>query len=374
MEVPDRLVRVGEPVGEEAAAVLRGEDAGVPPALAGRGTDLLRDRTEVEDVDDQQVPGLGPLDRDRPAQHVRHVEVHVAHVVGRVVVDDLVVGPLPAFHPDVLPRAHGDRGRDVGVPPVVARHRLVPHRLGLVNAEDDVGHGELPRVCAAHLARDAGCGGRAEEVPGTSGSQGRGSLVCRGSVVIGDGRREAGTSVTTRGSCALRSCASRARARGAATRHTAGAEKTRGLAAAQSGQSRPGSTSVIEHTTSKGPQEGQRYEYVGMPSPAPGRNIPTQNYCDGVVPSRADASQETLEQAAVGQAVRDRRRVLVHVSPDPSAARSTGAAEFLAVHDAGDAGGDRAVRQVAHASFAEIERADFLSPSVSVDVLTPWTS
>ena len=67
VEVPDRLVGVGEVVGQEAAAVHLGEDAGVAPALTGRVTDLLRDRAEIEDVDDEQVAGLGALDR-RPAR------------------------------------------------------------------------------------------------------------------------------------------------------------------------------------------------------------------------------------------------------------------------------------------------------------------
>src|SRR5207245_851329 len=70
-EIPDRLVRVGETVGEEAAAVGLGEDPCVPPALAGRVADLLRHRTEVEDVNDEQVTGLGTLDVDRTGQHVR---------------------------------------------------------------------------------------------------------------------------------------------------------------------------------------------------------------------------------------------------------------------------------------------------------------
>ena len=63
VEVPDRLVGVGEVVGQEAAAVGLGEDARVAPALARRVAVLLRRlaRAEVEDVDDQQVARLGAL-------------------------------------------------------------------------------------------------------------------------------------------------------------------------------------------------------------------------------------------------------------------------------------------------------------------------
>ena len=138
-EVPDRLVGVREVIGEEAPAVELGEDAGVTPALAGGLADLLGYRPEVEDVDDQQVARLGALDGDRPGQHVTALSSDVAHVVGRVVVADLGVGPLPALDADRgagLTVAAGD----VRVPPVVTRHDLVTHRLGLIHAEHYIGH------------------------------------------------------------------------------------------------------------------------------------------------------------------------------------------------------------------------------------------
>src|ERR1700716_966810 len=163
-EIPNRLVRVGEAVGQEPAAVGLREDPGVPPALTGNVADFLWHRTEIEDVDDEQVAGLGTLDVDRPGQHVRVGQVDVAHVVGGVVVTDLAVGPLAALDPDRLARADGNSGRDVGMPPVVAGYGLVPHRAGLVDGEDDIWHEDLQY-------------------------QGRGSRAWRGSVVIGVVRR-----------------------------------------------------------------------------------------------------------------------------------------------------------------------------------------
>lgn len=81
MEVPDRLIRVREVVGQEAATVGLREDPGVSPALPWCLTDLLGNRTEIEDVDHQQVDGLGTLHTDRPAEHVRAVQVDIADML-----------------------------------------------------------------------------------------------------------------------------------------------------------------------------------------------------------------------------------------------------------------------------------------------------
>ena len=139
-EVQDRLVGVGEVLGEEPAAVGLGEDAGVAPALAGCVADLLRDRAEIEDVDDEQVAGFGALDGDRPGEHVGAGEVDVANVVGGVVVADLAVGPFAALDADRGAGPHGGGGWDVGVPAVVAGYALIAHGPGLVDGEHDVGH------------------------------------------------------------------------------------------------------------------------------------------------------------------------------------------------------------------------------------------
>ena len=67
-------------------------------------------------------------------------EVDVAHVVGRVVVADLGVGPVAALDPDLLPGPDHHRDGHVRVPPVVPGNRLVTHRLGLVDAEHHIWH------------------------------------------------------------------------------------------------------------------------------------------------------------------------------------------------------------------------------------------
>jgi hypothetical protein len=140
VEVPDRLVGVRIVVGEEPAGVGLGEDAGIAPALPGGRPRLLGDRAQVEDVDHQQVARFGALDLDGPAEHVGMGQVDVADVVGRVVVAELGVGPLPALDPELTAGLNEGGAWDVGVPAVVAGDGLVAHGLGLVDAEYHVWH------------------------------------------------------------------------------------------------------------------------------------------------------------------------------------------------------------------------------------------
>jgi len=99
-EVPDHLVGVGELVNEEAATVLLGEDAGIAPSLAGqRSGVLLRDRANVEDVNDQQVTRLRAFHGERTAEDMHSGQGCIADVIGGVVVVDGTVKPFPAVHP-----------------------------------------------------------------------------------------------------------------------------------------------------------------------------------------------------------------------------------------------------------------------------------
>jgi hypothetical protein len=210
----------------EAAAVGLREDSGIAPALTGSVADLLRHRTEVKDVDDEQIARLGTLDVERPGQHVRMRQVDISDVVCGVVVADLPVGPFPAFDPNLLSWTDIGRWRDVGVPPVVTGHGLVAHRVCLINGEDDVGHGNLQ-------------------------FQGRGRRACRGSDVIGVARRERpGADETTCGASALRSPASCALRRPASSARNAGDPNTLLAVRPQPGQT---ALAPVGRTTSKPP-------------------------------------------------------------------------------------------------------------------------
>ena len=73
--VPDRFLRLREMIGQKAAAVLLREEAVEAP-------EALRQRADVEQIDDQQIAGLGAFDADRAGEEVHDREIDIAHVVG----------------------------------------------------------------------------------------------------------------------------------------------------------------------------------------------------------------------------------------------------------------------------------------------------
>ena len=76
-DVPDRLLRQRKVIGEEAAAVLLGEEPVETPQALGQGAD-------IEQVDDQQIAGLGAVHADRAGEEMHDGEVDVADVVGEL--------------------------------------------------------------------------------------------------------------------------------------------------------------------------------------------------------------------------------------------------------------------------------------------------
>ncbi len=118
LAVPDRLARLGEQVGEKAAAVLGREDTRVAPLVA-------LERSDVENIDDQDIAGLGAGDLDRADQMMTGRQVAVADVGGVVVVLDLTAGPVEGLDDEVVARLDGDDRRDIRMPAVVERLRLL---------------------------------------------------------------------------------------------------------------------------------------------------------------------------------------------------------------------------------------------------------
>ena len=122
LDVPDRLLCQREVIGQKAAAILLGEKAVEAPEALLQGTD-------VEQVDHEQIAGLGALDADRAGQEVHDRQVDVAHVVGRIIVLDEAAGPVIGLDDEIIPRIDPGHDRNVGVPTVV-HHVVVIRRLG----------------------------------------------------------------------------------------------------------------------------------------------------------------------------------------------------------------------------------------------------
>jgi hypothetical protein len=113
VEVPAGLVRLRIVIDEKTAAVFLGEDAGESPRR-------VRKITDVEQVDDQQVAGLGTFDTERAAQVMYLGQIDVANVVCAVVVEDLPPGPVEALDAKFSTRLEHFHHRNVGMPAIVS--------------------------------------------------------------------------------------------------------------------------------------------------------------------------------------------------------------------------------------------------------------
>ena len=130
--VPDRLLRQREMVGEKAAAVLLGEEAVEAP-------EALRQGTDVENIDNEEIAGLGAVDADRAGQKVHDREIDVAHIVGEFVVLDETSGPIVGLHHEVFARLDPLDDRNVRMPPIVD-HFIFIGRFRKINLHDRLGH------------------------------------------------------------------------------------------------------------------------------------------------------------------------------------------------------------------------------------------
>ena len=132
LDVPDRLLRQREMIGQEAAAILLGEEAVEAP-------EALLQRTDVEQVDHQQIAGLGALDADRAGQEVHDRQIDVAHVIGGIVVLDEAAGPVIGLDDEIVARVDPRNHRDVGMPPIVD-HVVVVGRLRKIDLDQCLWH------------------------------------------------------------------------------------------------------------------------------------------------------------------------------------------------------------------------------------------
>ena len=130
--IPDRLLRQREVVGEKAAAVLLGEEAVEAPRALGKDAD-------VENIDNEEIARLGAVHADRPGQKVHNAQINVAHIVGQLIVLDETSGPIVGLHHEVFARLDPLDNGNVRVPPIVD-HFVFVGRFRKVNLHDRLGH------------------------------------------------------------------------------------------------------------------------------------------------------------------------------------------------------------------------------------------
>src|SRR6185312_1660208 len=147
VEIPARLARLREMIDQEAAAILAREDAGEAPGGS-------RQISQIEEIDDEQVAGLGAFDAEGSGEIMHFGEIDIAHIVGAVVILDLAAGPVEAFDAELVARLeHLDHG-NVGMPAIMRLHFGDFWRPRQIDFESRPGHGSLS-LSWSHLLRGA---------------------------------------------------------------------------------------------------------------------------------------------------------------------------------------------------------------------------
>src|SRR5699024_5329678 len=131
-------------VDQERAAIVLREDAGIAPALAGqRPGILLRNRPDIENVDNQQVTRLGAFDGNRPGQGMGLGYGRIADVIGGVIVLDGTIEPLAAIEAKRITRLDMNRRRDFRMIAIMTQDFLVGEGLVGIKRKYLLGHGFL---------------------------------------------------------------------------------------------------------------------------------------------------------------------------------------------------------------------------------------
>ena len=134
-QVPDGFVRVGVVLGEKTAAVFAGEQTGKSPLG-------IFERTDIQDIDHQQIAGFDAFHTDRAGQVVNLGEIHIAHVIGGIVVGDLRTGPVHALHDEIVTRFYPCHHGNVRMPTIVNAGILF-RCLGKIDFDQCIGHDSL---------------------------------------------------------------------------------------------------------------------------------------------------------------------------------------------------------------------------------------
>src|SRR5438105_1967794 len=111
LQIPDRFVGSGEAIRQEAATIALGKNSGKAPfgLWPGEGPHL-------ENIHHEDIARFRPDDANGPTEDVRDGEVNITHIVRIVVVLNLAVRPVFAFHAEAGSWTDGGDGRNIGMP------------------------------------------------------------------------------------------------------------------------------------------------------------------------------------------------------------------------------------------------------------------
>src|SRR6266536_944071 len=127
----------------------------------------VADRLDLQDLDLQQVAGLGAVDVDRPGERVDHVQVGRRHGLQSGGRPHLAVERVTRLQDHLLTGVAAHDRRDIRVPAVVPGLRLLAERLRVVDPDLVRGHWGLLRARLERRSRIRGarcCGQRSPRV------------------------------------------------------------------------------------------------------------------------------------------------------------------------------------------------------------------
>ena len=130
------------PLHEERFGELVAQEA--EPGNLGRVA--VRLGAHLENVDDEQVAGLGALHVDRAGERVEEVQVDVADLDRGGAGVELAVERVTRLDQDLVAGFAGDDWRDVGMPAVVPERGLGSQRHRAIDPDLVLRHGFLRRV------------------------------------------------------------------------------------------------------------------------------------------------------------------------------------------------------------------------------------
>src|SRR5207245_11591420 len=148
-KIPDSFVGIGETMSQAAATIGPCKNAGIPPFGVRPG-----ERAYIENINYEDISWFRTIDSNWPTQHMTDREIQITNIVSTVVVLNLTVSPVFAFHAEGRSRRYCSDGRYIWMPAIVPKHLLLAPGLGEVHLKQGLvthchsSHDKSPFSCA----------------------------------------------------------------------------------------------------------------------------------------------------------------------------------------------------------------------------------